>query len=453
MIKTKHFWLLIVLLIFPAIAIAKAPQWVSQHPVSASDWWGIGVSPVSNPDHVNIAAKNAINEIAHQIYSNVQSRSFLGIQEVDYATHEVYRQQVLVNTQNYIEGLEVYGTYKDKNNYYVCYRLNKSEYERRIQAKSLEIANLGFDYLQKAQEALEKGNLVNANLNFAKGLEVVEPWLFLDLTYQNVNIPVALFNGYNSVFDGISLTLQENTMQADCFQPLNISIPVFVERNGTPLHNIPIKSLFIEGSGVVNEKVITNSYGKAVFTLTHIYSKAATQQIKFFIDKSFMQTIPQIYQEINAGKVLPEVLLTIKVNPNEINAFLYAKENLLPSCLHQVASVLANEHVTAVTDESKADMFVEISTTYKQQGFVQGDLGNLYEYSASLRLIFFDDKHNVLLTYPIEDLRVLVDENASQSQVKAQCTKDIMKRVRRELPNKLKHLITNRPARASLTER
>ena len=133
-------------------------------------------------------------------------------------------------------------------------------------------------------------------------------------------------------------------------------------------------------------------------------------------------------------------MLTIQVKAQEMKAFLYAKENMLPTCMNQISSILANEHMTAVTDRSAATIFVQISTIYRYQGIVKGDLGDLSEYSATLRVNITDNKDRVLLAYPVEDIRVLVEKSANQSQVQSQCTKELMKRVRRELPNKLKSL-------------
>ena len=439
-IKTRLFLLASIFVSIPTLTFARAPQWVNQRPTSTHEWWGVGMAPMNDADHVKTATQNALKEIAQQISSHVQSSSFLYSEEVDYRSREVYQQQVLISTQEYLTGLSIYDTYQDKQNYYICYRLNKLDYEEGIRAKAREIAQQGYAYLSKAQQALSEGNLQSANSQYAKGLEVVEPWLFLDLTYQGVNVPVELYYGYYSVFDGISITLSENTIEASNFQSLNVPIQVQVQRGGVGLPNIPIVASFTTGSGNISGRVLSNSSGQATFYLTQVSGKANIQQIKFSLEKTFLRSIPDIFQNAVRKISLPEAMLTIQVKAQEMKAFLYAKENMLPTCMNQISSILANEHMTAVTDRSAATIFVQISTIYRYQGIVKGDLGDLSEYSATLRVNITDNKDRVLLAYPVEDIRVLVEKSANQSQVQSQCTKELMKRVRRELPNKLKSL-------------
>ena len=51
---------------------------------------------------------------------------------------------------------------------------------------------------------------------------------------------------------------------------------------------------------------------------------------------------------------------------------------------------------------------------------------------------FYDNKNQQLLyTYDVQQLRVLSPEKNSIEQTMAQCTRELMKRVQKELPKKL----------------
>ena len=52
---------------------AQVPQWVTKRPIDDAKYIGIGVAPVSDPDHRNIAVTNAMLDIEAQISVNVES--------------------------------------------------------------------------------------------------------------------------------------------------------------------------------------------------------------------------------------------------------------------------------------------------------------------------------------------------------------------------------------------
>ena len=68
---------------------------------------------------------------------------------------------------------------------------------------------------------------------------------------------------------------------------------------------------------------------------------------------------------------------------------------------------------------------------------MNGDLENLSEWFASLEIVLKDKDKRLLMQYTVDDVRVLVSEAASRTVVVQQSTKEIMKRFKREFPQKL----------------
>ena len=68
---------------------------------------------------------------------------------------------------------------------------------------------------------------------------------------------------------------------------------------------------------------------------------------------------------------------------------------------------------------------------------MNGDLENLSEWFASLEIVLKDKDKRLLMQYTVDDVRVLASEAASRTVVVQQSTKEIMKRFKREFPQKL----------------
>ena len=89
------------------------------------------------------------------------------------------------------------------------------------------------------------------------------------------------------------------------------------------------------------------------------------------------------------------------------------------------------------TNINDATHIIDISTVLKNGGVVAGDLGNLAEWFASLEMVLKDKIGSVLMHYSIDDLRVLVQEPTTQTAVIQQSSKEMIKRFKREFPQKL----------------
>ena len=160
------------------------------------------------------ARENALADITQQISVLIETNSFFVTMELNDSYKEYFEQTTKVSAKNLLEGHELVGSYKDKktNTFYIGYKLDKQTYLRNKAKKEKEIADAGYGYLKEAQKALNGGNLFRSLTYFEKGLAVVEPWLFLDLSAiyngQKIDVPNALYTGYVSAFDGLQLTLE-----------------------------------------------------------------------------------------------------------------------------------------------------------------------------------------------------------------------------------------------------
>ena len=416
--------LFLALALLPIVLFAKdknpMPDWMISR-ASETAYIGVGSCSMSEPNWQAVAEQNALNNLVQQISAVVETSSFLSVVNIDSSVEEMFKQDITTKAKDLVEGHEHLGGYNDKqsNTYYVCYKLDKQVYRRNREKKEREISS-------KAE----------------KGLQEVEPWLFLDLRMNiagtQVNAPVELYNGYVSAFDGIRLSLSPDRLQLNEGGRQNQTITVTASRQQALMPNFPIQAKFIVGSGIISEEAKTNSEGAASFLLTSVTGKDNLSQVRFTVSPMVNKQLSPAYRKLLSTQTWPETVLTIETAAKPRIAYLHAAKDELPSAYKQIGAILGNNHFTLTPDPDAAEIFVEWNCTVEYAGVVPGEIQNLNECYVSLLMRFYDNKtQNLLSTYNIEQLRVLTPEKNSIEQTMAQCTRELMKRVRKELPKKL----------------
>lgn len=429
--------LLFLLSITPILLVARTPEWVSSRPNNSFYYWGIGVCELSDGNFKEVAKRLALEEITQQISVNVESNSFMSMAETDFVAHEDYQKQIQSSSQAYLEDLQIFDTYQDKKKYYVCYRLNKDEYKAKTKAKSQEVAKSAYEYLLQARGAEAEGNLTSAIGYYQKGLENIEPWLFLDLSYLEENVPVALYSGYMSIFDGLSLELTPQSATVQNLKATNIEVVANLRKNNFPVRNAPLKAQFVNGKGNITPSVKTNNTGEGRFYLTQLTSKEASQSVKICVDNSILKDLPAIYQNKTTLQKLPEALFAINVEQQNIVFYINPINNAIPPLLRQVASVLSSEYFEVTANLYEATHIIDIATDLRKVGNVTGDLENLDEWLATLDVVLKSKEGTILTHYSLEGVRILVSENSTQTVAAQQASKELTKRFKREFQKQL----------------
>ena len=160
---------------------AQVPEWATTHPVSNDEYIGIGVAPLSDTDYIKKATQNALADISSQIAIKIENDSFLHLIDVDGKSRDMFEDKIKSSLAAWIEGQELKDSYKSNDKYYVYYTLNKQTYAKNAEKRRSQTINAGLDYLRKGQEAENTMNLAQAVQLYAKGLEIVEPWTFMNL--------------------------------------------------------------------------------------------------------------------------------------------------------------------------------------------------------------------------------------------------------------------------------
>ena len=427
---------------------AKEPKWVTKRPVDDAKYIGIGVAPVSDPDCRNIAVANAMMDIASQISINIEGTSFMQTLDVDGRSKEIFEEKVQSKVAANISGQNLKDTYQSATHYYVYYELNKKKYQEFVEAQKKKGIEIGLDYYSKGRAAEASHSYLNAVKLYAKGLEAIEPYLYLDLTTRyegkQVDLPSELYNACIGVFSGFDLVQNLTEVNVEAFKPCPEPLAVCLSKAGEVVPNVTMKAAFTNGDGVVTTETKTDVSGTAVFYVTNVTSKLAVQTVEVRVDDSFMEELPESYKALIDKNSWPGATFTLVLVSPDYTAFYFAERNDIDACDKQIRSILVNNNFDLITDSS-ADFYISLSTIYQTGGKVAGELYDMKECFASLNVRIFDNKTKTeLMNYNLPQIRVLVPANNSEQQAKAVCARELMKRVNAQLPQELKKLNINK---------
>ena len=426
---------------------AQEPQWVSRRPVAEGKYLGIGMAPLSDPDCRNKAVSNAMMDIASQISVSIETSSFMQTLDVDGRSKELFEEKVKSKMAANIQGQELKDSYQSATHYYVYYELDKKKYEKHVAAQKKKGTELGLDYYSKGQAAEASHSYANAVKLYAKGLEAIEPYLYLDLAAQyegrKIDLPTELYNACIGVFSGLELVQNVTEVGVEAFKPCGEPLAVCLSKAGQVIPNVTLKASFTAGDGVTTPETKTDYTGTAVFYVTNVTSKLPVQTVEVRIDESFIEDVPASYRELIDTSAWPGATFTLVLLSSNYTAYYMAEKNDIESCDRQVRAILVNNNFD-LTEDTSANLFITLSTTFDVGGTVAGELYDMNECFAGLTLKIYDNlNQKELLNYNVPQVRVLVPVTKSEQQTMAMCARELMKRVNVQLPQALKKLNIN----------
>lgn len=421
---------------------AQVPEWVSRHPVSEKYYIGIGSAPVSDINRSRIAAENAISDIASQIAVKIENESFMHMIDIDGKSREMFEEKMHGSMTAWIEGHELKDSYSSESTYYVYYVLDKEIYARNSRKKREAVLNAGYSYLIKGNEAEELSNINQAAILYAKGLEEITPWLFLDMTYREadmeINVASELYSAYLNLLGGMAITTNTVQVEGEPFKAVAEPIAGCLSKSGNVIPNVKLKAEFVTGSGTVTPPVETDYNGTAEFYITNITSKDDIQEIRISIDDSFFDALPEGYIDIIGRTALPSAKVSVVLKSAPATLYLHVGDNDLEGCENNIRNLLGNNSFTLIDDPDSAQCFAELSTSMKMGNIVSGGIYDMNTCYCTLVLKIYDNINaTTLLDYSVNNVKVTVPVHKSVEGTIAMAVREVMKRVNRELPRML----------------
>lgn len=434
--------LFVLLATFSALsAMAQAPKWVTERPISNKEYVGIGIAKLSDNDYMKIAAQNALADIASQVATKVENESFMHTIDVDGKSRQLFEDKIINKMAAWIEGAELIDSYQSNDKYYVYYTLDKEKHRKNAETKRDQATQKGLDYLDKGRAAEESMNLSQALLLYGKGLEAVEPWLFMNLSTDNIDVPAELYNAYINVFSGMAITTNNSNVDGESFKAIKLPIAACLSRNGVVVPNVKLNAKFVKGSGEITPSIETDYNGTAEFYITNITSKEQIQEVRITIDESFTSALPKSYRELLQNQTWPSAKVTVTLARSATTAYLYINEqNDLEGIERYAGKILANNHFALTEDPDAAECFIDLSTKMELGETVKGKYDLNSCYCTIVIKIYNNKNQQLLLDYSENRVKVLVPESKSAEETISMCINEIMKRVKQNLPNKMKKM-------------
>lgn len=438
--------MILLALLFTVEANAQTPKWIKERPISETEYIGIGSASLDESDYMNIAKQNAFADIASQIATKVDATAFMQTVDVDGKSKQLFEEKITNTMCAWLEGIEIVDTYKDKNKYYVYCTLNRESYKKNADARRDEAISKGKDYFLKGRAAQDEMNLNQAMLLYGKGLEAVEPWLFMNLSTMvdgvKVDIAAELYNAYISVFSGMAITTNVTNIEVEAFKAVTSPIAACLSKGGEVVPNVKLSARFISGEGTLTAPIETDYNGTSEFYIKNITSNNKVQEIEIAIDKSFIEAMPESYRKLYVENNLPVAKVTITLAQGTTKAYLYVdSKNDIKGIENEVKKIISADHFTLTEDVNGANFFIELKSSIEQGDVVSTGASNLDSNYCSLTLkIYNNSTQDVILEYSIDNIKVLVPSNKSKTAAVQMCLKEVTKRMKRELPKKLKNI-------------
>lgn len=432
-------------MLFTMQAGAQVPQWIKQRPISEKDYIGIGMAPLTDSNYIDVAKQNAMSDIASQIATKVDANAFMHTVDVDGKSRELFEEKITNTMQAWIEGADIVDTYKDASHYYVYYILNKDTHRKNAEARRSEAISKGTDYYVKGKAAQEGMNLTQALLLYGKGLEAIEPWLFMDLRTkldgENIDIAAELYNAYIGIFSGMSITTNTVNVEAEAFKTVNIPVAACLSKDGEVVPNVKLAAKFISGEGTVTAPIETDFNGTSEFYITNITSNSKVQEIQIAIDESFTAPLPENYRQLLKEQSLPVAKVTLTLKNGATKGFFYVTEkNDIEGIENKVKKIMSSDFLVMTESIDEADCFIELSSTF-ELGSMAGGAANLNTCICSLKVKVINSRTQaVVMEYNLDDVKVYTPTTKNLKETKSMCLKELMKKVKKELPKELKKM-------------
>lgn len=385
----------VAILFFSCATLQKpVPEWVNNQPVSEIAWIGIGSTVISGDDYRETARDKAIGEIATQIQVHIKS-SFTSVQtelNLDFNQYSESIIQTRVNTS--LPEIKMVDTYEQDGRYFVCAKLDKSDYYRAIELKKQKAINSAVDFMTSAEAKLS----IESFHYLAKALEEITPFIDLPLKTEypiNSGKQINLFSKIHTLVGDLSNRFQFTSNKSEITTTIGIRNEHFFKIQCTDnltnrtLSNIPLIAT-MNGNQITKNNV-SDENGSATFHLFKVTDRTPVQFFEVRLDLSDMSKILDFYNQ-------PSV--SIKVNAESPNIYIDIDETNLnitvensyvsPSFVEFFVEQYGAEFVDKKKD-SDFNISAIINTNAKSE---QQNEQGLFQVLADCTIKIYDTKSN-----------------------------------------------------------
>jgi hypothetical protein len=362
-----------------------APEWVGNRPHSPSYYIGIGsCSKFSQPyDYQTIAKKNALNDLASEISVRVQGQTFLNSLEVNKSFSEEFISNVSTSTDAKIEDYEIAGSWENKNEFWVFYRLDKAKYQAWKMAKKSAALNLANDFYQKGLEAERNSNVTSAFDLYMRGIFALKDYWNESNEYMSaagkVYLDNEIFSSMQKMCGNLKLSTDKNRVKLTSENNFTQDVFATLSLDGRAVKGLTVKYSYERVQGMHRSEVITTEVGHAAVPVSEVNFSNSANAVTIELDLTKLK-VQDLDQKVQDGfiqsfktdrKVLPieAVLPSFFIISNELNYGASSSTRVLQSAL---SGALVAKGLRIAGKESEADFVASIESNTKEGGQANG---------------------------------------------------------------------------------
>jgi LPP20 lipoprotein len=298
----------------------RKPKWVTNRPVDNNYYIGIGKASKqqSDIDYMQIAKSTALADIISEISVNISSNSILSQFEDNSGYKETYAAQIKLSTKDYVEGYELIDSWENKEEYWVYYRLSKTEYQHRKREVLDRAKNMSKDFYEKAKESEKTYDINNALTYYVKAFNAIKKYIGEDLSVftfdGKIYLDNAIYQSIQDIFSRIRIVPEKDIYNLKVLssnnEPVYVKVKLRTDIETQNVSNLPITFSFADLNLKDTENVVSLNNGKAECTIANMASKGRTQIIK-----------AELNTDIYLGKDSPDNLLKILLNESGVKPY------------------------------------------------------------------------------------------------------------------------------------
>ena len=381
-----------------ATVATPPPEWVGNRPHSSAYYIGIGsCSKFAQPyDFQTVAKKNALNDLASEISVRVQGQTFLNSLEVNDSFSEEFISNVSTSTDEKIEDYEVAGSWEDKNEYWIYYRLDKARYQAAKQAKKSAAMNMANDFYQKALTAEGEANLVVAFDLYMRALFALkEYWNESNemLTDKGkVFLDNEIFSSVQRMCSGIQLQGDVQKISLSAANGYKHAAILSATYAGKPVKGLTIDYTFKTSGDQNTFHAMTSDQGKVTCMVSSVDYTATSNTLQAQVDlkpllvadldKGVQEGLLKSFKTEKRIIAIEAVLPAFIISSNESIYGTVASGKVLQSAL---SGALVNRGMRIASNGREADYSVTITADTKEGGSANGFVVAFLEFTVVVR--------------------------------------------------------------------
>lgn len=362
------------------------PTWAQSRPIRSLDYIGIGIASKARPDFIEVAKKNALNDLASEIKVNISGNSFLHTMEREYKFEEEFMSSISATTDQDLEGYKLQGTYDGANEYWVYYRLSKAEHAHIQKEKRDKAKRISLDLYGKANEALAANDLQSAmNLQLKALLALKEYWgeeNKVEWEGEEVFLENEIFSALQRTTGGLKLSCNPSTITLNHGNEYRVEAQIRTQYTDASSFMIAQVPLNISYQGIhkkVKDKRRTGDDGSLNYVVNDVEFANNSNDLLMIVDLESM-----INEDVDKDlakamlKSLPRNELRVPIRLALPKLYLSSSETNLDKALinGELASTLKGELTKGGFEftnyPSSADIQIDLSATTRQGGESNG---------------------------------------------------------------------------------